>query len=321
MNAQPILTPPQHGKIVQFAPFEQKDKENERNDVKYKKDGSPKNTICNKKKGRKSEVYPFQIEDMKRVISYFQDNKMWQCYLIFVIGCNMARRVGDTLSFTWEHLFNPETDKIRTDIMEIVEDKTDKLANPRINSACRSAIELYIEKTGVNPAENGYKNYVFVQTSGNYKGNVLTADGYRKALKKAAAAIGIEYNVGTHSTRKTFGMMARMLHPGDYDSMELLQSIFNHEDTKTTKRYIGLTKQKVDAYYDDMGNFFDDYITGDKTFVETSNTPIVSIDTNDLRDIVKAAYKAGGDNGGVSDPMVHIEAVNEIMTMIEQLKK
>lgn len=312
MNAQSIM-PMQSGKVIQLVP--------QTKDVKYKKDGSPKRTKCNKKKGRKSEVYPFQIEDIKKMTNYFKDNEMWQCYLIFIIGINMARRVGDTLFLTWEHFFNPETGKMRVDILEIVEDKTDKLANPRINSACRSAIDLYIRNTGINPAENDYKNYVFIQTSGNYKGNVLTADGYRKALKKAAVAVGIEYNVGTHSTRKTFGMVSRMLHPGDYDSMELLQSIFNHADTKTTKHYIGLTKQKVDAYYDDMGSFFDDYITGDKTYVDVSNAPIVSLDTNDLRDIVKAAYKAGQDNAGTADPMVHIEAINEIMAMIESLSK
>lgn len=289
--------------------------------VKLKKDGTPKKVQCNKKKGRKSEVFPFQIEDVKKVMNYFKENEMWQCYLIFVLSCNMARRIGDTLSLTWEHIYNPETNKMRVDLLEIVEDKTDKLANPRINSACRAAIELYIEKTGLVPSDNNYQNFVFVQTSGNYKGRLLTADGYRKALKKAAVLVGIEYRVGTHSPRKTFGMLSRMLHPGDYDSMELLQTIYNHSDTKTTKHYIGLTKQKVDKYYDDMGTFFDEYVTGDKTYQDVSDTPIVSLDTNDLRDIISAAYKAGGENAGATDPMAHIEAINTIMEMIEGLAK
>jgi len=33
------------------------------------------------------------------------------------------------------------------------------------------------------------------------------------------------------------------------------------------------------------------------------------------------AYKAGSDNAGNTDPMVHIEAVNEIMQMIESFAK
>lgn len=282
---------------------------------------SPQIVHSNKKKGKKSEVYAFEIEDIKKIIGYFESNKMWIHYLVFVMSLNMARRIGDMLSLTWEHIFNPETGKMRTDLLEIVEDKTDKLANPRINTACRKAIKLFIEKTGCNPADNNYNGYVFMQLTGTHKGNVLTADGYRKALKKAAVAVGIEYNVGTHSPRKTFGKMSRMLHPGDYDSMELLQTIYNHSDTKTTKHYIGLTKQKVDKYYDDMGEFFDEYVTGDKTFEDNSDKPIVSLDSNDLRDIIAAAYKAGSENAGNSDGMTHVEAINEIMKMVEELAK
>ena len=288
---------------------------------KLKKDGTPKEFVQNKKKGKKSEVYAIEIPDIKKLMDFFYNNEMWQHYLIFVLSCNMARRISDTLSLTWEHFFNPTTGNMRNDLLEIIEDKTDKLANPHINSACKKAIELYIEKTKLNPANNGYKNYVFIQTKGTYKGNVITADGYRKGLKKAASAVGIEYNIGTHSPRKTFGMISRMLHPNDYDSMELLQTIYNHSDSKTTKHYIGLTKQKVNRYYDDMGSFFDEYVTGDKEYSEVAETPIVNIDVNDLREIIKCAYKSGADNANVTDPAIHIEAVNSILSMVEELKK
>ena len=288
---------------------------------KFKKDGTPKEFVQNKKKGKKSEVYAIEIPDIKKLMDFFYDNGMWQHYLIFVLSCNMARRISDTLSLTWEHFFNPTTGNMRNDLLEIVEDKTDKLANPHINSACKKAVELYIEKTGINPAENDYKDYVFVQTSGNYKGRVITDDGYRKGLKKAASAVGIEYNIGTHSPRKTFGMISRMLHPNDYDSMELLQTIYNHSDSKTTKHYIGLTKQKVNQYYDDMGSFFDEYVTGDKKYSEVAETPVVNIDVNDLREIIKCAYKSGADNAGINDPAVHIDAINNILSMIDDLKK
>lgn len=289
--------------------------------LKLKKDGTEKKTVCNKKKGRKSEVMPIEISDMKKLNQYFIEHEQWEQYLIFVLSCNMARRIGDTLSLTWEHVFNPATGLIRTDLLEIVEDKTDKLANPHINSACRAAIQLYLDKTGVDPSANHYKNHVFIQTSGNFKGRVITDDGYRKGLKKAAKEVGIEYNVGTHSPRKTFGMMSRMLHPGDYDSMELLQTIYNHSDTKTTKHYIGLTKKKIDAYYDDFGTFYDEYVTGDKVYEDVSETPVVSMDANDLRDLISAAYKAGAANAGNPDPSAHVDALNELMSMIDNLRK
>lgn len=290
--------------------------------AQLKKDGTKKKICCNnKQKGKKSEVYPFEIEDMKKMTEYFSGNGMWLHYMMFVLSCNMARRVGDMLSLKWENFFDPKTGNFRDDILEIQEDKTDKLANPRINSACRATIKLYIEKTGCDVTKNNYTIPVFMQLTGTHKGTVLSDSGYLKSLKKVAAAVGIEYNVGTHSPRKTFGMMSRMLHPGDYDSMELLQTIYNHSDTKTTKHYIGLTKKKIDTYYDDMGSFFNDYIVGGKEYKEISNRPIISLDTNDLRDIIKAAYKAGMGSAQSDDAMVHVENINMIMQMIEGLVK
>ena len=275
----------------------------------------------NKKKGRKSEVYPFQLEDCKKMITYFEEKEMWIQYLAFVMGINLARRVGDMLSLKWEHVFNPQNGKFRDEILEIVEDKTDKLANPRINVAVRNAINTYVEKTGVDVTKNNYNDPIFMQLSGTHKGSVITSDGYRKALKKAAEAVGITYNVGTHSTRKTFGMISRMIHPNDYDSMELLQTIYNHSDTKTTKHYIGLTKEKVNQYYDDMGEFFGDYVTGDKEYKDVSDKPVISIEVSDIRDIIAMAYAEGQRNAEVTDANVHIETINEIMGIIDSLVK
>lgn len=277
--------------------------------------------VNNKKKGKKSEVYPFEIADAKKMIQYFVDHEMWVHYLAFTLSCNMARRVGDMLSLRWINFFNPETGDFRSDILEIREDKTDKLANPRINQACRNAIQLYVEKTGCDVTLENYTVPVFMQISGTHKGKVLSDSGYLKAIKKVALAVGVEYNVGTHSPRKTFGMMSRMLHPGDYDSMELLQTIYNHSSTKTTKHYIGLTKKKIDEYYDDMGNFFDEYVVGDKEYAVQSDKPMVTLDSNDLRDVIRAAYEAGRNNADTDDAMVHVDSINAIMQMVESFQK
>lgn len=275
----------------------------------------------NKQRGKKSEVYPFQIEDIKKIADYFQSNNMWLHHMMFVLSLNMARRVGDMLSLKWENFFDPQTGHFRNDILEIVEDKTDKLANPRINSACRKVIQLYIEKTGCDVSDNNYMNPVFLQLSGTHKGSVLSSSGYLKSLKKAAQSVGITYNIGTHSARKTFGMVSRMLHPGDYNSMEILQTVYNHSSTKTTKAYIGLTKKEVDSYYDSMGTFYDEYISGGKEYKQVAENPIVSLDANDLRDLIKIAYEEGKNNASNHDAMIHVNAITEMIQMIEDLQK
>lgn len=271
-----------------------------------------------KKRGKKSEVYPYELDDMRNMISYFEEHDMWIHYLLFIMSCNMARRIGDMLALTWEHVYDPVSGNIRKDILEIREDKTDKLANPRINSAVKNAIEKYIEKTGCDPKANNYHNFVFVQLSGTHAGKVVSDDGHRKALKKAAKAVGITYNVGTHSARKTFGKMSRMLHPDDYDSMELLQTIYNHSDTKVTKHYIGLTKEKVDKYYDDMGDFFNDYVTGDCEYQQDTKKTVVSIDITDLRQLIALSISEGRK---IEDDSQMLETANDLYEILDSLVK
>lgn len=287
-------------------------------ETKLRKDGKKKETKQNKQKGRKSEVYAYQYQDIKKMLDWFSDKEKWLHYLAFVFGINMARRVNDTLSLKWWNLYNPATGQIRDEI-EIVEQKTDKIANPCINSACRNAIKLYCEKTGCNPADNNYNNSVFLQLDGNFKGRVLSSNAHRLAIKEAAADVGITYNVGTHSARKTFGSLNRMLHPGDNDSMQILQSIFNHSDVKTTSHYIGLTKEKVNKYFTDFGDFFDDYVLQGKEFVDESEQLVTSIKTHDLRDIIAMAYEVGRENAAETNPSKHIEAINEIQELIDSL--
>lgn len=286
--------------------------------VHLKADGTPKNTVCNKRKGESSEVFHYSPEDMKLIQQYFADKGQWLHYMMFVLSCNMARRNGDMRSLTWRHFFNPSTGKFRENLLEITEEKTDKFSSPRINSAVRAAITLYLEKTGCDPSEDGYSAPICKQLSGNYKGRVMSYSCCLKAIKKAAEAVGIEYNVGTHSARKTFGATSRMLHPNDTNGMELLQTIYNHTEASVTNRYIGLTKAQTDKYYDDMGEFFDDYVTGDKELCEATKTTVVSLDVNDLRDIIKFAYEAGRDNADSTDAMVHMDTFATLMAMVDE---
>ena len=50
---------------------------------KLKKDGTPKKICQNKQKGKKSEVYHLEIEDMKKITAYFRDNEKWLTGITF----------------------------------------------------------------------------------------------------------------------------------------------------------------------------------------------------------------------------------------------
>ena len=263
------------------------------------------------RKGKSCEVYPFEISEIKPMMDKFAEKDRWTHYLLFVIGINMARRCGDSLKFRWRNIFDPATGNFRDDVEAIQEEKTDKYAKPHINKAVREAVKLYCEKTGCNPADDNYNGFVFMQLQGTHKGTVLSERGYLKCIKATAAEIGITRNIGTHSTRKTFGKITMMLHPDDVSAKSLLQEIYNHSDEKTTNRYIGLTKEKADQFYDDMGDFFCDYVTGDKKYIKKDENPRVILDSNDLRDIIRMALEM--DNT--------IENFNEILDLVDGMRK
>ena len=44
---------------------------------KLKKDGMPKTIAQNKKKGKKSEVFHIEVEDMRKITAYFKDKELW----------------------------------------------------------------------------------------------------------------------------------------------------------------------------------------------------------------------------------------------------
>lgn len=270
---------------------------------------------------KKSEVYPFSPEDSARVVRYFIQNEKWIHLLAFTCGYNTGRRAGDYLNFSWNQIYNPSTGRFRNDISGFKEEKTGKYVLVHINSALKNVIEMYIEKTGCDPAKNNYCEPVFKQLSGTHPGSILTIDGHRKALKKAASDLGIDYNVGTHSARKSFGADSRMLHPNDYDSIETLQTIFNHSSGKITNRYIGLTKTKTDNYYDDIGEFYNKHILSGEKYSGIESKPVATLYSSDLKEILISAYEAGKNNAQSDDPMVHAKAIAEIFQKADAFTK
>lgn len=282
-----------------------------------------------KKRGQKSEVFAYDLADMGKMLGYFAEKKMWIHYLLFVIQTNSARRIGDLIGYTdketgertsglvWADFFNTTTGKMRNEIRSFAEEKTGKLASPVINQAMRDAIYLYCEKTGCDPDANNYQNPVFLQLSGTHKGKVLSYRGAQKALKEAAAATEIEYNVGTHSARKAFGATTKILHQGDANVMEALQAIYNHSSSAVTNRYIGLTKKQTDGYSADFSDAFTKYAVNGEEVPMELGTPVISVDTEKLFDLIGAAFQAGKNSDGTNDAAL----LMNLMKQVEAIKK
>ena len=60
--------------------------------------------------------------------------------------------------------------------------------------------------------------------------------------------IGIDYKIGTHTLRKTFGYH----HYKKFKDVALLQKIFNHSSPAITLRYIGIDQEEIDESYNNF---------------------------------------------------------------------
>lgn len=130
---------------------------------------------------------------------------------------------------------------------------------------------------------------------------------YRRKLKEAAKHIGIEYPIGTHSPRKTLGMLMKLSHPNDPYAMDVIQSIFGHSDAKITMAYIGLSEERKRQYFNDLSETIEKIESGE-TDVLTKNSPVVTIKNEDIREIL--LYMVKSEDGD-------IEKFNNAMQMID----
>ncbi len=257
----------------------------------------------NKQTG-KTEVYPFwSMDDIKNMMDYFKMKEMWHWYWIFNAGLLLGRRISDTLSLKWSDFFY-ENGRMK-DETDIKEWKTGKIVRLYICQACKAALQLYIDKTGIDPMEN-YNDFIVTTEQKTellenqeeysekefeellYKATQSQAAAYRKQFKIVAEACNIQYPVSTHSTRKSFGYWSVKLHPYDVTTVDKLQGIFSHSDRNITLRYIGIAREDEVKLYNDMGDFITDVEAGEKPVIK--NSPVLPLKSEDFREILSKCW-------------------------------
>ena len=231
--------------------------------VKLKKDGTPKKTKSNAKENR-DNVYPFKEEDIPKMVRYFNqaieeatndEDKLIRIRnkAMFIMGINIGLRCGDLVSLKWSDIYDK-----RFNFLSGKKIKPKKTRNQnkhvllKYNEAFKRAISEY--KDYIRLSESNLDDYIFPSRQGDHIG-VRTVGN---TIKKAAESVGINYNVNTHSMRKTFARV-RYDHAIDKEKtlIELMQ-LFNHDSLKVTKHYICISEEELEELYNDVNLGFDD---------------------------------------------------------------
>ena len=129
--------------------------------------------------------------------------------------------------------------------LQIHERKTGKFVDMLLHPAVRRALSKYLRQRRKSAPSLGT-----ILNEPLFKSRKKGRDGqYRireqqawRILNKAAKECGLNYKIGTHSLRKTFGYL--LYYSGT--SITLIQKLLNHSSPEITLAYIGITQDDMD---------------------------------------------------------------------------
>lgn len=172
------------------------------------------------------------IRDQKQICAvknYLKERNL-RDYAMFVVGINIALRISDLLSLTWQD--------VATGTIDIEEGKTKKPRTIKLNKAALKALQE-LQDSLDNPT-----GHIFASR----EGGPITRQQANSILKNAAKAVGIKENIGTHSLRKTWGYHAwkKGFNPA------LIMETLNHSNLSVTKRYLGIRQDEINGLYESL---------------------------------------------------------------------
>jgi site-specific recombinase XerD len=173
-----------------------------------------------------------KIEAMKKILKA-GNIRDW---LLLCLGINSALRVSDLLRLRQCNCFD-ERGRV-LDSIRIREKKTSKEKCFRLNASARKALEEYVKQFGHDP-----ESYLFKSRKGINR--AISRSQAWEILTRAAMAVGIKDNIGTHTLRKTFAYHAYR----QGTDIALLMRVLNHSSQAETLRYIGIQQDQIDDVY------------------------------------------------------------------------
>ena len=226
--------------------------------VRYNKDGSIDKRHNNKVAGVSSEVYPFTTqEEIKTMIDVFDkriaesanDNQKQIAYrnkMLFLIGINIGLRASDLITLRWSFFYNNDwTFKEFYTLMPKKTRKQKKFVKLFFNQAIKKIVEDYIKEYPIQDINE----YLFKSRKGN---GCITEISLGRIVKDAADEAGIVKNVCSHTLRKTFGYWAWHNAEDKNKALVTLQMLFNHSNTQTTLKYIGILSSEIEDMFNSV---------------------------------------------------------------------
>lgn len=182
--------------------------------------------------------------DLKKFKSYFKSRSL-RDYTLFCFNLNIGLRASDLLSLRCFDVFDEKWHPV--DTLIIKEQKTGKTREIYLNKTARELLRNYRKQYSNSLS---YDGYLFPSRKQNQGEGHLTVTSFDRILREAAHKLHLHrrYNFSSHSIRKTFGST---LYNSDVP-IEIIQEMFKHSNTKTTKIYIDINKKEIKKGYKNL---------------------------------------------------------------------
>lgn len=174
-------------------------------------------------------------EDVKRLLDYLK-HKNQRDYLLALFGFQTGLRITDILNLKVKDVLNK-------DEVLIIEEKREYRNEVHISRKLKKELTEYLNDMEL-------EEFIFKSRQG-YKRPISRTQAWR-IINTAAKEVGIKSRTGCHSLRKTFGYNLYQLDKDIVDVQERL----GHKELKTTKRYIGISKEKINKKIDKLESIY-----------------------------------------------------------------
>lgn len=189
---------------------------------------------------------PIRSQSDRDKISAYLLRKNVRDYALFMLGIFTGRRISDLVALDVcdvAYIDKRGRFTIKTRL-QIREHKTGKYSDLILHPAARRALSKYLHKRKRD------STWAYLLREPLFKSQKRRVTGELRItkhyvwwiLKSAAQACEINYKIGTHTLRKTFGYM--LYRSGT--NIEVIQKAFNHSSPVITLAYIGITQDDLD---------------------------------------------------------------------------
>jgi integrase len=175
---------------------------------------------------------------MKLLAIMRESDDLAESRLLFALGFYTGLRISDILKLRWIDLEKP--------ILIIEEQKTKKTRRIDLNSKLQAIVEQV--RAIVQPIDR--QDYIFKGRRGPGKNKPLTVVGANNRIRQVFARFDIQtQNPSSHTLRKTFALRVYNVNQRSEDALILLSEIFNHSNISITRKYIGITQERITNVY------------------------------------------------------------------------